>query len=58
MSIEIKKLIVNATIAESGRADRYGSSEQPVLDLEAIKAEIIAECTALFNDLIDKRGDR
>lgn len=58
MSIEIKELIVNATIDE-GQTANYGQNRDDLyLGLEEIKAQIISDCRNLFYELLDNQGDR
>ena len=58
MSIEIKELIVNATIDNGQTGNGEQSSDDLYLALEEIKAQTITECKELFYELLDKQWDR
>ena len=58
MSIEINKLVVNATIDDRQTSGIHQKPDDQSLNFEEIKARIISECRDLFYDLIDKQGDR
>ena len=58
MSIEINKLVVNATIDDRQTSGNCQNQDDQSLNLEEIKTQIISECKDLFYDLIDKQGDR
>ena len=58
MSIEINEMIVNATIEEDQAVESKPNSDDLHWGLEAMKAQIIADCRNLFYELLDKQGDR
>jgi hypothetical protein len=58
MSIEINKLIVKATITETGIDPGVEQDERSFLDAEEIKAETISACKDLFYELMDQWRDR
>ena len=58
MSIEINKLIVNATLEEPKFGDHHQAQNRHYSDLEKMKAQIISEVKELFHELLEKKGDR
>ncbi|HLO94067.1 MAG TPA: DUF5908 family protein [Burkholderiaceae bacterium] len=70
MSLEVRQLVLKATVAEdgdesaaggpagSGHADKGGMGETTGVDAEQLKQEILAACRQWFQDALRQQRER
>lgn len=67
MSLEVRQLVLKATVAEdgdeaegagSGQARQRGDGQGPALDAEQLKQEILAACRQWFQDALRQQRER
>lgn len=64
MSLEVRQLVLKATVAEDGEEAGDGGAapgtgaEAPALDAELLKQEILAACRQWFQDALRQQRER
>ena len=64
MSLEVRQLVLKATVADEGEDAEAGSAaagtgaEAPALDTELLKQEILAACRQWFQEALRQQRER
>ena len=57
MAVEIKNMVIN-THLKTGAQDHFSEKEEPGLDIELIKNEILEDCKHLILNVLEREKSR